>query len=479
MAEPLTSPISGGIRAVRNRVPANLLTGGITPQQQPVLDGVTPVLIQNNTLLLGNVVRQLSVVTNQIQGLQQGLEVVKDNLSLQIALDRQREAAERKRENDLAEEQLRTEGEKKIEKKIQQGLISPFARIAGKAQISLATIGKFFSTLFFGWLAEKGIQAIRAMSDGNKQKLKEIGLTVGGGLLTVGALWLSTRFGILRLVGSLFRINTITKGFGLGKALLTPFRWLGNIFRGLNRFFLGKLPWIALGASLPGFSGGDDGDEGDFNLNKGGIVDEEKLKEFKTSNQNYNFGEKIENDEVPVEGNQKNEVLESPIAEQKGFFGWLNNFYKNLPIWGDDIEVEENGKLIESQSNGPGNSEEVEVITEKPITTIEEFKEKYNVNAVEEGNNNYNFGFNSSGKFDSSSITPIKKDGNISEIISQQVDSGTTIIPIPISGGNESSTLDASGKIPGSSGITPNIPAKNSSNTYVYTAYKQFNISSR
>ena len=54
MAEPLTSPISGGIRAVRNRVPANLLTGGITPQQQPVLDGVTPVLIQNNTLLLGN-----------------------------------------------------------------------------------------------------------------------------------------------------------------------------------------------------------------------------------------------------------------------------------------------------------------------------------------------------------------------------------------------------------------------------------------
>ena len=191
------------------------------------------------------------------------------------------------------------------------------------------------------------------------------------------------------------------------------------------------------------------------------------------------MGEKIENDEVPVEGNQKNEVLESPIAEQKGFFGWLNNFYKNLPIWGDDIEVEENGKLIESQSNGPGNSEEVEVITEKPITTIEEFKEKYNVNAVEEGNNNYNFGFNSSGKFDSSSITPIKKDGNISEIISQQVDSGTTIIPIPISGGNESSTLDASGKIPGSSGITPNIPAKNSSNTYVYTAYKQFNISSR
>ena len=72
MAEALTSPISGGIRAVRNRVPANLLTGGITPQQQPVLDSVTPVLIQNNTLLFGYVVRQLSVVTNQIQGLQQG-----------------------------------------------------------------------------------------------------------------------------------------------------------------------------------------------------------------------------------------------------------------------------------------------------------------------------------------------------------------------------------------------------------------------
>jgi len=471
MAEPLTSPISGGIRAVRNRVPANLLTGGITPQQQPALDGVTPVLIQNNTLLLGNVVRQLSVVTNQIQGLQQGLEVVKDNLSLQIALDRQREVAERKRENDLAEEQLRTEGEKKIEKKIQQGLISPFARIAGRAQISLGTIGKFFSTLFFGWLAEKGIQAIRAMSDGNKQKLKEIGLTVGGGLLTVGALWLSTRFGILKLVGSLFRINTITKGFGLGKALMTPFRWLGNIFRGLNRFFLGKLPWIALGASLPGFSGGDDGDDGDFNLNKGGMVDEDKLKEFKGSNQNYNLGERVENEEISIEGNKQNEVLESPIADQKGFFSGLNNFYRNLPIWGDPIEEPKVNKKTGE-----------EIIVDEPVTAvtdIKSFTEKYPDIIREEGNNNYDFGFNSSGSFDSSSITPIKKDESISQVISQQVDSGTTIIPIPISGGNESSALDASGKIPGSSGIIPNIPAKNSSNTYVYTAYKQFNISSR
>ena len=476
MAEPLTSPISGGIRAVRNRVPANLLTGGITPQQQPVLDSVTPVLIQNNTLLLGNVVRQLSVVTNQIQGLQQGLEVVKDNLSLQIALDRQREAAERKRENDLAEEQLRTEGEKRIEKKIQQGLISPFARIAGKAQISLGAVGKFFSTLFFGWLAEKGIQAIRAASDGNKEKLKQIGLTVGGGLLTVGALWLSTRFGILKIIGSLFKINNVTKGFGLGKALLTPFRWLGNIFRGLNRFFLGKLPWIALGATLPGFGGSDD--EGDFEFNDGGIVDSENLNNFKAENPNYNLGEKVEKQEVNIEGNQKSEVLESPIAEQKGFFGWLNNFYKNLPIWGDDIEpVEEEVKIIDS--NGPGSSEEVEVINEEPITTIEEFKEKYNIKGVEEGSTNYNFGFNSSGSFDSSSITPIKKDQTLSQVINQEVDSGPTIIPIPLGGGNGNNPLDSSGKISGSSGIIPNIPAMNNSNTYVYTAYKHFNISSR
>ena len=59
------------------------------------------------------------------QGLQQGLEVVKDNLSLQIALDRQREAAERRREAILAEQGLREGKESGIEQRIQFALLFP------------------------------------------------------------------------------------------------------------------------------------------------------------------------------------------------------------------------------------------------------------------------------------------------------------------------------------------------------------------
>ncbi len=108
MAEQLKSPISGGIRAVRNKVPASMFAApGVTPQQvaQPQ-DTVTPVLVQNNTLLLGNVVRQLNVVTQQMRNLRQGIDVVRSNMELQLSLDRQREAAEAKRQFESSEEKF-------------------------------------------------------------------------------------------------------------------------------------------------------------------------------------------------------------------------------------------------------------------------------------------------------------------------------------------------------------------------------------
>ena len=489
MAEQLKSPISGGIRAVRNKVPASMFAApGVTPQQvvQPQ-DTVTPVLVQNNTLLLGNVVRQLNVVTQQMRNLREGIDVVRSNMELQLSLDRQREAAEAKRQFEASEENYRSEGEKRIEQKTQAALITPFARIASKAQITLGSLGKFFTTLFFGWLANKGIQAMQAMSDGNRKKLKQIGLTVAGSLLTIGALFLTSKFGIARIIGSLGRILFTTKGFALGKVFSAPFIWFGNIFRGVLGFLVSKFPWVLLGASLP--QSGWNADQG---YNDGGLVKEDDkstdhLKQFLENNPGARLKQSDESSEKVVGITTAPSNLDTTdnlgVLTPGGLSQeptWLKKFMSFDWLLGAEVPLDENRQPIipEGQDSTVivDGSEETKDIT---VTSIEDFLKKYPNSALPENfsESSWGFGMNKTGTFDSSSIEPLKKDqSNISEVISKEVETGPTIIPIPISGSSKN-PLDNSGKVSGASGTVPSIPALNDSNNYVYTAYKEFNIS--
>ena len=481
MAEQLKSPISGGIRAVRNKVPASMFAApGVTPQQvaQPQ-DTVTPVLVQNNTLLLGNVVRQLNVVTQQMRNLRQGIDVVRSNMELQLSLDRQREAAEAKRQFESSEENYRSEGEKRIEQKTQAALITPFSRIASKAQLTLGSLGKFFTTLFFGWLANKGIQAMQAMSDGNRKKLKQIGLTVAGSLLTIGALFLTSKFGIARIIGSLGKILFTTKGFALGKVFSAPFIWFGNIFRGVLGFLVSKFPWVLLGASLP--QSGWNADQG---YNDGGLV-EGSSDENEGSNKVNELLEKYPESRLEKDNNVVGITTASapPSLQKKDEEqGWLKKFMSFDWLLGDQVPLDENRLPIVPDGQDStviidGNEENVnkDII----VNSVEDFREKYPNTVLPEGFNTspWGFGMNKTGSFDASSIEPIKKDqSNISEVISKEVETGPTIIPIPISGSSKN-PLDNSGKIGGASGTVPTIPPLNDSNNYVYTAYKEFNIS--
>lgn len=484
MAEQLKSPISGGIRAVRNKVPASMFAAPVAKQQAAQSqDTVTPVLVQNNTLLLGNVVRQLNVVTQQMRNLRQGIDVVRSNMELQLSLDRQREAAEAKRQFEASEENYRSEGEKRIEQKTQAALITPFSRIASKAQLTLGSLGKFFTTLFFGWLANKGIQAMQAMSDGNRKKLKQIGLTVAGSLLTIGALFLTSKFGIARIVGTLGRILFTTKGFALGKVFSAPFIWFGNIFRGILGFLVTKFPWVLLGASLP--QAGWNNDQG---YNEGGLV-EGGSDENEGSNKVNELLEKYP--ESRLENNNNNVVGITTSSELKSLEkkdeeqGWLKKFMSFDWLLGAEVPLDENRQpIIPEGGNGQdsnviidGNEENVnkDII----VNSVEDFREKYPNSVLPEGfsTSPWGFGMNKTGSFDASSIEPIKKDqSNISEVISKEVETGPTIIPIPISGSSKN-PLDNSGKVGGASGTVPTIPPLNDSNNYVYTAYKEFNIS--
>ena len=93
MAE-LSSPIAGGIRAVRSNVASSAFTGRAVA---PPTDTISDNIIAQNSLSLNNVSVTLQNISGQVNQLTFSLNVIKSNLAVQSQLDRQREEAEAQR----------------------------------------------------------------------------------------------------------------------------------------------------------------------------------------------------------------------------------------------------------------------------------------------------------------------------------------------------------------------------------------------
>ena len=104
MAE-INSPISGGIRAVRRNVSSNIFTGGGVIKQKQ--DSVASNATFRNSVLLGNISKQVDNVSVQTGILNKALQVISANLATSSALDRKRQEANARREQQLIEGGLR------------------------------------------------------------------------------------------------------------------------------------------------------------------------------------------------------------------------------------------------------------------------------------------------------------------------------------------------------------------------------------
>ena len=198
------SPIAGGIRAVRRNISSSFFNA---PQNtQPQADPVTTNLLQQQSLQLTSVSQQLQNISRQVSSLDFSLQGVKENLALNDQLERQRAAANQKRERILAEQGLREGKESQLENKIQQSLTQPLQRVGVKAQGVLGRLQNFFLILAGGWLTNTGIDLLKALSDGNVDKINQLktkfltGLSVIAGTLTVLSLGIKNSLRILGLL---------------------------------------------------------------------------------------------------------------------------------------------------------------------------------------------------------------------------------------------------------------------------------------
>ena len=155
------------------RISASAYTGrAVAPM---AVDGgaETRTLITKNSLQLGIVANQIQGLTAQMQSLSGSLSVIASNLSAAQTLQRQKDEQELELENRLAQQKLREGKESVIEKKIQAAALAPAQKLASRAQFTLGRLQNFFISIFGGWLLNQGVQTLKALSEGNRDKLND------------------------------------------------------------------------------------------------------------------------------------------------------------------------------------------------------------------------------------------------------------------------------------------------------------------
>ena len=240
------TPSRGMFSAVRRSDPVNLYSF-LGKQNDDVNERITQLqsqitsLSNNNLQQRTNFEKSLVTINTSILTLQQGLKVVSDKLEVSDQLRKIRDANELKREQQLAQQQLREGKESLIEKKMQTTLSAPLQKIGAKAQSVLGGLLKFFNTILLGIIGTRGIQVLGALISGNKEKLeeikgkilKELGVATGIFLAINGGLAIALR-SVIRLTGFIGRVAFTNL---LGRPLRRIFELAANgqFLRGANR----------------------------------------------------------------------------------------------------------------------------------------------------------------------------------------------------------------------------------------------------
>ena len=217
-AEQEETPSRGMFSAVRRADPVNLYSF-LGKQNDDVNERITALQSQISTLNNNNIQQRTNfekniiTINTSLLTVQQGLKVVSDKLELSDSLRKIRDANEKKRDQQLADQQLREGKESLVEKKMQAVLVAPLQKIGGKAQSIFAGLFKFFNTILLGIIGTRGIQVIGELIKGNKTTMemikskivKELGIATGIFLAINGGLAIALR-SIIRLTAFIGRI---------------------------------------------------------------------------------------------------------------------------------------------------------------------------------------------------------------------------------------------------------------------------------
>ena len=244
MAE-MRSPIQGGIDQARRTFSASssLGSGSVSAYNSAVAENnVSTQLLQENQATLQQIGFSLSRVSSQMEQLNNNFINISNLVTQSSTLENLKEQQKNKQERMLAEQQLREGKESIIERKLQNVLQKPVQKIGAKAQFALSGLMNFFNQLFFGWLLYQGIETIKALSEGNTEKLEEIKTNVIENLKKVGSVLFLLNGGFLTIIGALTRVGSLIFRIVRLGFLSKPIKWLWNSLNSIGKRLAKILP---------------------------------------------------------------------------------------------------------------------------------------------------------------------------------------------------------------------------------------------
>ena len=257
-------PSRGMFSAVRRSDPINLYSflGKQNDDVNERINGIQTQLVtlnNNNKQQSSNFEANLLKISMSIQTLEQGLKAVSDKLELSQQLEKIRDANEKKREQQLAEQQLREGKESLVEKKMQTALSAPLQKIGAQAQSILGNIMKFFNTILLGIIGTRGIQVLGALISGNKEKIEEIKGKILKELGVATGIFVAINGGLAIALRSVIRLTAFVSRVAFTNLLARPIRAIfdliarGTLLKGLSNAAGGSS-----GGVPPGVPGGGD-----------------------------------------------------------------------------------------------------------------------------------------------------------------------------------------------------------------------------
>ena len=226
----LSSPIGSTIDVAARTVSSSAIRGGAgggipggggTPTIQPQSNLIN--VEKNLQVQIAQNVQQtqeISALRSAIDSLRietttlnQGLVSISNLIQQDSAVEKQQEAEKAESERKLAETNVRLGKESQLEQNITNSLVTPVQALQQKVGNIFARIGEALTTLFFGWLTNQGIEALKAASEGNKEKLEEIKdnvlKTIGFGVAGIGAIKIGFDLIIKTITGITGKIGSI------------------------------------------------------------------------------------------------------------------------------------------------------------------------------------------------------------------------------------------------------------------------------
>jgi len=209
--------------------------------------------IQENSKSINALQQSLDVIRVSVTDLGRGVTNVDRQLQADGNLEKINLRNEQEQERKLNERRIRLGRENQLERNIAATLTRPIVKLQRSVTGIFDRVMNALTTLFFGWLANQGIETLKALAEGDSKKLEEIKNNVIKNILfAVGTFAaVNVGFGLLMrgIRGLAFKLAQMT-----ARLLLSPFRAAGGAAAklfGIGRGGGGKVPSTA-GPRTPG-----------------------------------------------------------------------------------------------------------------------------------------------------------------------------------------------------------------------------------